>query len=106
MPGRRGSEPLTFFIKQLEKSQISTVPEEVTKLAFRAVRPFVGASLRQRSSDEGLTLEMSASLSLHGGSFTIINLFDAKFLCLTILNVQQLHVNFIDRFLKITSSQI
>ena len=33
------------------------------------------------SSDEGLTLEKSASLPLHGGNLTHINLFDTKFKC-------------------------
>ena len=32
-------------------------------------------------SDEGLTLETSASLSLHCGNLTLVNSFDAKFWC-------------------------
>ena len=31
------------------------------------------------SSDEGLMLELSALLSLHGGNLILTNLFDAKF---------------------------
>ena len=31
----------------------------------------------------GLTLEMSASLSLHSGNFSLINRFFTKFLCFT-----------------------
>ena len=38
----------------------------------------VGAN-QLRRSDEGRTLETSASLSLHGGNFTLVNLFDTKF---------------------------
>ena len=33
---------------------------------------------RNPQSDEGLTLETSASLSLHGGNFTLITFFDTK----------------------------
>ena len=35
--------------------------------------------LQVRHFDEGLTLETSASLSLHGENLNIINLFDTKF---------------------------
>ena len=40
-------------------------------------------------SDEGLTLEMLASLSLHGGNLTLINLLDTKFSCFTSRPTQQ-----------------
>ena len=37
------------------------------------------AKSRVTRSDKGLTLETSASLSLHDGNLTLINLFDTKF---------------------------
>ena len=61
-----GSETLKFCIKQVDRGQICTE----TRVTFQEL------SFR---SDEGLTLEMSASLSLHGGNLTFINLFDTKF---------------------------
>ena len=45
----------------------------MTKLVFRALALMI-------CSDEGLTLEMSASLSLQGGNSTPIDLFDTNFL--------------------------
>ena len=39
-------------------------------------------------SDEGLTLETSASVSLHGGNLTLIDLFDNKFSFSTSLPTQ------------------
>ena len=37
-----------------------------------------GSKLQQIPSDKGLQVEMSASLSLHGGNLALINLFDTK----------------------------
>ena len=41
-------------------------------------RRWVREKLKFRQS-EGLTLETSPSLSLHGRNFTLVNLFDTKF---------------------------
>ena len=60
------SETLKFCIKQVDKGQVCTETRVMfQELTFR--------------SDEGLTLEVSASLSLDGGNLTFINLFDTKF---------------------------
>ena len=40
------------------------------------------------SDDEELTLKTSSSLSLRGGSLTLINLFDMKFMCFTAVSLQ------------------
>ena len=47
-------------------------PEEMMKLTFQAL------AIRLQS-DEGLTLKTSVSYSFHVGTFTFIDLFNAKF---------------------------
>ena len=55
-------------MKQVDEGQISTM--KITKRTFRTL------ALRH---SEGLMLELSTSLSLHGGNLTLINLFIPHF---------------------------
>ena len=55
---------LKFCIKQVDKGQISTNDSSVSSLSFALMK--------------GLMLKMSASLYLHGGNLTLVNLFDTK----------------------------
>ena len=77
------NKPLLECLSRIHLLLLGTIPEEalITRY-FGAIetcgRFQVNLSIR---SDEGLTLETSASLSLHCGNLTLINSFDAKFRC-------------------------
>ena len=67
--------------KEIEKLELAIL-SDVFRYRRVVILKLPKIALTSRS-DEGLTLETSASLSLHGGNLTPVNLFDSKFQCFT-----------------------